>query len=104
MKNYIIILAAFLTTAAFAADGDINLRFQQVSVSQVLQAYSGLTGLELVIEPSATNQTKTITLDINPPVPKQVAVRKIVASLLAQADVVIRPIDDKHLSVKKVKK
>jgi type II secretory pathway component GspD/PulD (secretin) len=104
MKNHIIILAAFLTTAAFAADGDINLRFQQASVSQVLQTYSSLTGLELVIAPSATNQTNTITLDINPPVPKQVAVRKIVAALLSQADVVIRPIDAKHLSVKKSEK
>jgi hypothetical protein len=104
MKNHIIILAFLLTTAAFAADGDINLRFQQASVSQVLQVYSGLSGLELAIAPSATNQTKTITLDINPPVPKPVAVTKIAAALRKQADIAIKPIDDKHAAVTKLEK
>jgi hypothetical protein len=96
------ILVVFVIGLAFpssAGVGDVTLRLQQSSISQALTLYSSLSGVQLDVASGATNQSKTITLDINPPLPKKDAAKKIAAALREQAGVVITAVDDKHASV-----
>ncbi len=104
MKTHLsLTLAVLITATAVAATGDVNVRLKNASVSQTLRIYASLTGLELVISPEATNQTKTVTLDINFALPKNEAAKKVAAALREQADVVIKPIDEKKASVARTK-
>ena len=77
----------------------MTLRLQQASISQALALYSSLSGIQLDVASGATNQSKTITLDINPPLPKKDAAKKIATALREQAGIVINALDDKHASV-----
>jgi hypothetical protein len=105
MKNYItLIIGLLFAVATQAEEPGMTARLQGTSVSQTLHMYSVLTGRKLVIEPSATNQWKTITLDINPPVSKKDAAKMIETALHEQANVTITLLDDNQAAVKLDKK
>ena len=72
----------------------------------MLQVYSTLSGKELVIEPSATNQLKTIIMNITATnaLTKAEAAKVVEAELRKQADIVITPLDDRRVSVTLAKK
>ena len=74
------------------------------SVSQALNLYAKLAGKELVVEAAVTNQTKSITLDVNPPAPKKEIIKMLESALRKQADVVLTSLDEKRVSVKLAKK
>jgi hypothetical protein len=99
MKRIIGCLMIGSAALALAAVGDATLRMQKGSVSQALSFYSSLSGMELTIAPEATNHSKTITLDIDSPLPKKEAAEKIATALREQTGVLITPVDDKHASV-----
>lgn len=84
------------------AQGSFN--FQGARISMVLDVYSQLSGKQLVIESSATNQLKTITVKTTAAVTKEEAIKTIESALHKQADIVIAPLDDKRASVKLVQK
>jgi hypothetical protein len=99
MKRIIVCLMIGAASLAAAGVGDVTLRLQEASVSKALSFYSGFSGLELTIAPAATNHSETITLDIDPPLPKKDAAEKIATALREQTGVVITPVDNKHASV-----
>ena len=103
MKNHITLILALLF--AGMAQAQITFKIQGQRVSQVLEMYSKLMDKELVIEPNATNQWKTINLQTTTKsVTKKEAAKMIESALRDQADVAITPLDDKRVSVKLVKK
>jgi hypothetical protein len=88
------------------AQAQTAIRTTASPVSRALVLYSRLSGKELVIEQSATNQVKTIHLDITltNSLTKAEVAKVIEAELRKQANIVITPIDDKKSSVKLAKK
>lgn len=100
-----LILALCFAGIAQAQDHPGSFNFQETRVSEVLKIYSTLVGKELVIEPSATNQWKTITVQTtNGPVSAAVAAKMIETALREQANVAITRLDEKRMSVKLLKK
>jgi hypothetical protein len=105
MKKHITVSLALLVAGITQAQ-TTKFETKGTPVSGVLRAYSTLSGKELVIEPSATNQLKTVTIHINATnaLTKAEAAKVIESELRRQADIVITPLDDKRASVKLVKK
>ena len=108
MKKYITISLALLTAGIAQAQTSPKTSFKTkgTPVPRMLQVYSTLSGKELVIEPSATNQLKTITMNITATnaLTKAEAAKVVEAELRKQADIVITPLDDRRVSVTLAKK
>jgi len=105
MKKHITVSLALLVAGITHAQ---TTRFETkgTPVIGVLRAYSTLSGKELIIEPSATNKLKLITMHIKATnaLTKADAAKVIELELRKQADIVITPLDDKRVSVKLAKK
>lgn len=99
MKLYIALILVLLSGGM--AQAQMTFKFQDQSVSKVLEAYSKVVNKELVIEPSVTNKPlNTITVQTTAnPVTKKEAIKMIEMALLDQAGVAIMPLDDKRVSV-----
>ena len=104
MKEHIVVILALLVAGATQAQ--TSIRTKASSVSRALAVYSLFAHKELVIEPSATNQLKTIKIDFTATksLTEAEAANVIESELHKQADIVITPLDDKRSSVKLVKK
>ena len=105
MKKHITVSLALLVAGITQAQ-TTKVVSKGTPVSVVLRAYSTLSGKELIVEPSATNQLKTIKMQITytNALTKAEAAKAIESELRKQADIVITPLDDKRASVKLVKK
>ena len=105
MKKHVIVSLALLVAGVTQAQ-TTKFETKGAPVSKVLKIYSTLSGKDLVIEPSATNQLKTITMHITATnaLTEADAAKVIASELRKQADIVITPLDDKRASVKLVKK
>lgn len=99
MKLYIALILVLLSGGM--AQAQMTFKFQDQSVSKVLEAYSKVVNKELVIEPSVTNKPlNTITVQTTAnPVTKKEAIKMIEMALRDQAGVAIMPLDDKRVSV-----
>jgi len=102
-KHTTVILALFV---AGLAQAQTSFHTEACPVSKVLAIYSELSGKELVVESGATNQLKTIKMDITATnaLTKAEAADVIKLELRKQAGLVFTPLDDKRVSVKLAKK
>jgi hypothetical protein len=103
MKHYTtLILALFAAGIAQAQTSPhTEINTESCSVSRMLSVYSTFSGKQLVIEPSATNQLKTITMHMmaTNALTQAECAKVIESELRKQADIVITPLDDKRASV-----
>ena len=108
MKKHTTLILALLVAAIAQAQTSpkTSIRTKASSVSRALAVYSKFSGKELVIEPEATNQSKTIKIDFTATnaLTEAECAKVIESELRKQADIVITPLDDKRASVKLVKK
>jgi hypothetical protein len=100
MKKHITVSLALLVAGITQAQ-TTKFETEGASISRVLAVYSKLSGKELVIESSATNQLKTITMHVaaTKALTEAEAAKVIESELRKQADIVITPLDDKRVSV-----
>ena len=105
MRTYITVLIAisFAGIAHAQVQSTTSSNDQKVSVQEALFLYSKLVGKELVIDPSITAQSLTITISKPKPRPKAETIQEIESALRGQDNIIISPLDDKRLSVKIVK-
>jgi hypothetical protein len=74
----------------------ITIDFGGVPDVTLIDLYQQLTGLELTRDPSARISRNPITLHPDAPLAKKEAIKLLEKTLLAQAGIVIKRIDDKH--------
>lgn len=77
----------------------VMIDFDRVPVTDLIDKYQQLTGLELVCDPRARVTHSAITLHSATPLTKDEAIKLLENTLLTQASVVITRLDDKHASV-----
>jgi hypothetical protein len=101
MKQYFAVILILLAAGISRAQ-TTQLIGEKVPVPTALLAYSTLSEKELVIEPGTTNHLKTITMHFSATnaLTKAEAAKVLEQDLRKQANIIITPIDAKHVSVK----
>ncbi|MBW8863553.1 MAG: hypothetical protein JF609_01250 [Verrucomicrobia bacterium] len=96
----LLLACLFLTRfATVAGEPGGMIDFKNGSVSQALDIYQKITGLELKIDPAVKQSHASIKFSTPKPVTKTEAAKMLETVLAEQAHVVITKTDDKHASV-----